>query len=182
MGSKFIKNSSISNKVKSFTAVTSNEDMWYSMGSPKEDREEVKQNEEYRQSLLAKKLSIESKHLEEVSFKDMYAFPFHQAKYGSRVYDADSNFIFQFEFNNDKTREGIINILNGEIEPTKENIVKHKEGIIYVEKEGEDKALIMIRGWGNLTGCGAYNLDGEYAGRIQDTLAEYIVEKLTILK
>ena len=122
---------------------------------------------------------IEAKPLEEVTFRDLYTFPFHQARYGSWVYDADSNFIFQFEFNNDKTREGIINILNGEIEPTKENIVKHKEGIIYVEKEGEDKALIMIRGWGNLTGTGGYNLNGEYAGRIQDTLAEYIVEKLT---
>ena len=84
-----------------------------------------------------------------------------------------------FEFKNDKTIEGIINILNGEIEPTKENIVKHKEGIIYVEKEGKDKPLIMIRGWGNLTGIGGYNLNGEYAGKIQDTLAEYIVERLS---
>ena len=36
----------------------------------------------------------------------------------------------------------------------------------------------MIRGWGNLTGVGAYNLNGDYATKIQDTLAEYIIEKL----
>lgn len=122
---------------------------------------------------------IEAKPLEEVTFRDLYTFPFRQCKYSSWVYDADSNFIFQFGFNNDKTREGIISILNGEIEPTKENIIKHKEGVIYVEKEVEDKPLIMIRGWGNLTGIGGYNLNGEYAGKIQDTLAEYIVERLS---
>ena len=50
--------------------------------------------------------------------------------------------------------------------------------MIYLEKDGERKEFILIRGWGNLTGTGSYNLDGEYAGKIQDSLAEYIVEKL----
>ena len=33
-----------------------------------------------------------------------------------------------------------------------------------------------------LTGTGAYNLDSEYACKIQDTLEEFIVEKLARLK
>ncbi len=135
--------------------------------------------EENSLNYASEKKRIESIPLEQVSFRDIYKLPFHRAKYGNWVYDANSNFIFQFEFNGDKTKSGIIDILNGDLEPLKENIVKHKQGVIYVEKEGVDKALIMIRGWGNLTGIGAYNLDGEYAAKIQDTLAQYIVERLT---
>jgi hypothetical protein len=51
--------------------------------------------------------------------------------------------------------------------------------MISIKVEDELTPLILIRGWGNLTGCGAYNLDGEYAGKIQDTLEEYIIEKLS---
>ena len=147
----------------------------YSSMAVKEDKEEEKRNKEYRQSLLAKKLSIESKPLEEVSFRDLYQFPFHQAKYGSWVYDANSNFIFQFQFNDEETRNKTIQILNGELVDYKGQNATLKDGIIYID----DVEFIMIRGWGNLTGVGAYNLDGEYASRIQDTLAEYIIEKLT---
>lgn len=164
MSSKFIPN-------KGKTHFVQNNWEW---SSKNEDYSEVVEDNGYEEV----KKRIESKPLEEVTFRDLYTFPFRQCNYSSWVYDADSNFIFQFEFKNDETRKGIINILNGELEPTKENIVKHREGTIYVEKNGEDKPLIMIRGWGNLTGIGAYNLDGDYAGRIQDTLAEYIVERL----
>jgi hypothetical protein len=125
------------------------------------------------------KKRIEAKPLEEVTFKDLYTFPFHQAKYGNWVYDADSNFIFQFLFNNEETRSKTISILNDEFKSEKENKFVHEDGTIYFYKDGELKEFILIRGWGNLTGTGGYNLDGEYAGRIQDTLAEYIVEKLT---
>lgn len=57
-----------------------------------------------RKQYSDKKKEIESKNLEEVSFRDMYTFPFHQAKYGNWVYDANSNFIFQFEINNEETK------------------------------------------------------------------------------
>jgi hypothetical protein len=57
-------------------------------------------------------------------------------------------------------------------------VAKCESDFRHLEKDGERKEFILIRGWGNLTGTGSYNLDGEYAGKIQDTLAEYIVEKL----
>ena len=117
---------------------------------------------------------IETKSLEEVTFRDLYTFPFHQCKYSSWVYDADSNFIFQFEFKGEDTRKKVIDILNGDLLEYKRQNVEHKDGMITVD----GIPFILIRGWGNLTGVGAYNLDGEYAGKIQDTLAEYIVEKL----
>ena len=58
------------------------------------------------------------------------------------------------------------------------NIIKNLENKIDLDKDEELHEFILIRGWGNLTGAGSYNLDGEYAGKIQDTLAEYIVQKL----
>ena len=145
-----------------------------------EDKEEEKLNKAHKQAVLAKKLSIESKHLLDVSFKDLYNFPFHQAKYGSWVYDADSNFIFQFEIKDEDTREKCLKILNGDFTPTKSNEFVHDSGMIYLIKDGERFPFILIRGWGNLTGIGGYNLDGNYADKIQDTLAEFIVEKLKL--
>lgn len=133
---------------------------------------------EYVNSRLAEKGRIEAIPLEELTFQDLYKFPFHHAEFGSWVYDANGNFIFQFEFEGDSTRKRIIDILNGDFIPTKEREVKEDKGMILVKVEEEFKDMILIRGWGNLTGTGAYNLDGEYAGKIQDTLSEFIVEKL----
>jgi hypothetical protein len=130
--------------------------------------------EEYVNPHIAEKERTEAIPLEQLSFRDLYQFPFHQASYGSWVYDANSNFIFQFEFSNKETEEKCINILNGDLTDYKRQDVEFKNGEIFVNGE----SFILIRGWGNLTGCGAYNLDGDYAAKIQDTLAEYIVEKL----
>lgn len=117
---------------------------------------------------------IEAIPLENLSFKDLYKFPFRQDKYGTWVYDDNSNFIFQFQFEDENTRKQVIDILNGDFIPKKKKNFVFKDGIISID----DKQFIMIRGWGNLTGIGGYNLDGEYAAKIQDTLGEYIIEKL----
>lgn len=141
------------------------------------DKEKA-ESDKIRQKYLAKKLRIEHKHLEEVSFRDLYEFPFKDESY-SWVYDKNGNFIFQFEIDNKETREKCLSIINGDLEPTKENSFVHDGGVIYLEKDGDRLPIILIRGWGNLTGIGAYNLDGEYASKIQDTLAVFIVNQLT---
>ena len=141
------------------------------------DKEKA-ETDKVRQAYLTKKLSIESKHLEEVSFRDLYEFPFKDASY-SWVYDKNGNFIFQFEIDNKETREKCLSIINGDLSPTKENSFVHDGGVIYLEKDSDRLPIILIRGWGNLTGIGAYNLDGKYASKIQDTLAVFIVNQLT---
>ena len=174
--SKFIPKSRLNKQTTQWSNFLPN-DYWESRPT-KEDKEQQKKYQEEMSFKETEKQRIESIPLEEVSFRDLYQFPFHQAKYGTWVYDANSNFIFQFEMDNKTTQESCIRILNGEISPTKENKFLHKDGTIYLDKEGELHDFILIRGWGNLTGTGSYNLDGEYAGKIQDSLAEYIVEKL----
>ena len=172
MSSKFIPKSRINNKSNPITLSKENT-MWYSFATP-DNSKEREETRLWGEKQTAEKKRIESIPLEQLSFRDLYKFPFHQAKYGNWVYDSDSNFTFQFEFKGEDTRKKVIDILNGDLLEYKRQDAEHKDGMITVD--GLD--FILIRGWGNLTGVGAYNLDGEWAGTIQDTLAEYIVEKL----
>jgi len=167
--SKYIPKSRI--KPIPFTPVKANresEQEWYNFSSP------TFKEEKYINPHIAEKERIEAIPLEKLTFRDFYEFPFHSAKYGSWVYDANSNFIFEFEFSNKETRQRTLDILNGELTDYKRHIIEYKDGEIFVNGE----LFLLIRGWGNLTGAGAYNLNGDYAAKIQDTLAEYIVEKI----
>ena len=51
-----------------------------------------------------------------------------------------------------------------------------KELFVYAFNLFIGHKLILIRGWGNLTGAGAHNLSVEEAANIQDTFADFIVE------
>lgn len=107
------------------------------------------------------------------TYKDVYQLPLHRAEYGSWVYDAKSNFVFQFETDDNKVRNHIINVVNGAEKSALSN-VRHIEGII----SDDDQLLITIRGWGNLTGTGGMNLPVEDAVNIQDSFADFLVAKL----
>jgi hypothetical protein len=175
--SKFIKNS----RLRNLTPLWSDhlpDGYWQSNPFSAKEIEEQKKYKEEMNFKEKEKQRIESIPLEELSFKDLYKFPFHQAKFGSWVYDANSNFIFQFQMDNQSTQEKCIEILNGNLTPTKGNKFVHKEGMIYLSKDEKLHEFILIRNWGGLTGTGGYNLDAEYACKIQDTLADYIIEKL----
>lgn len=179
MSSKFIKKSRISSApIYTPTEVKSN-DMWYSFAST-DNSKEGKENKLYKENQQKNKDRVESIPVDELTFKDLYEFPFHQAKYGSWVYDAKGNFIFQFQSGGIGDKEKIINILNGELEEYNRQDIRGGDGLIEISSKGEWRELILIRGWGNLTGIGAHNLDGDYAAKIQDSLQEYIVEKLNI--
>jgi hypothetical protein len=177
MSSKFIPKSRIKAPVfnAEWTSFLEKDDSNYiSFSSRKQNEEEERQYQEERNFLKLEKERIEAIPLNELTFKDLYQFPFHQAKYGDWVYDLNSNFMFQFENVEKETRQKFIDILNNEITEYNRQDVTGKDGDIFID----GKHFITIRGWGNLTGCGAYNLDGDYAAKIQDTLLEYIVNKI----
>lgn len=174
MSSKFIKNSRINNRVKSFTEATTKEDMWYSIASPKEDKEEKRQREEYNQKMKLEKERIESIPLEELSFTDIYTMPFVDLMEMGRIYSGD-NFTFQFLAGKEEDKQKCLQILNGEITEYNRQNITHQNGEISIDGH----PFILVRGFGNLCGVGAYNLSVEYASKIQDSLEEYIVEKLT---
>lgn len=166
MASKFIKNSRIVNQPRTYE--------WSSMASTKEDREEKKRREEYDKKMKSEKARIEAIPLEELSFRDIYIEPFEDMMGMGRIYSGD-NFTFQFLAGGEETKQKCLQILNGEVKEYKRQNITHKNGEISVDGH----PFILVRGFGNLCGGGAYNLSVEYASKIQDSLEEYIVEKLT---
>ena len=124
------------------------------------------------------------------TYKDIYKFPLHKTKYGSHVNDAEYNFVFQFEpkfTEKGNYAEGwkefedkVLNCLNDitPLELENKSIFTLDEGEIFINQGDVKSHIITIRGWGNLTGIGAHNLSGEDASNIQDTFAEYIIQKL----
>lgn len=118
-----------------------------------------------------------------------YKQPFVQANYGTWVYDAKNNFVFQFDekikYNNDGEllesvnllREKIIFSLNSvNLEPIEGlDLSINPDNPVEILNNGE--LFITIRGWGNLTGIGGYKFDTEKATFIQDLFAQWLIYK-----
>ncbi len=108
------------------------------------------------------------------TYTDVYQLPLEENH--GWIYDQKGNFVFQFMIDDEKTERKILNVINGEENFKNLDLVfKHEKGQI-VDKSG--LPIILIRGWGNLTGIGAMNLSVEEASNIQDTFASFIVERL----
>jgi hypothetical protein len=107
------------------------------------------------------------------TYKDVYQLPLEESH--GWIYDQKRNFVFQFMIDDKKTEQKILDVINGKENLKRIDLVfKHEKGII----KDKDRELILIRGWGNLTGPGAMNLSVEEASNIQDTFANFIVERL----
>lgn len=119
--------------------------------------------------------------LTEVNRPFMKAFlpPFHCNSYSSWVYDSKRNFCFQFITHTDvnrEDREKIVSSINSGKSGggNRYSFIKN-EGIIWVNSITK---LLLIRGWGHLTGTGGLNLSEKIASEIQDDLGNYLVEQL----
>ena len=111
--------------------------------------------------------------------KDFYKFPLYLDKYSSWVYDDNNNFVFQFEDVSRDERELYIKLLNGEYVKVEE--YEYTVGVGDVTEIYRDGNLfITMRGWGNLTGVGGYNFDGNTAAEIQDSFRYTILGKLRL--
>jgi hypothetical protein len=108
------------------------------------------------------------------TYKDVYQLPL-EDNHGW-IYDQKMNFVFQFMIDNEELEKRILDVINGKNNLTNPEIsFIHENGII---KNNKGQELILIRGWGNLTGTGALNLSDKEASNIQDTFADFIVERL----
>lgn len=121
---------------------------------------------------------------------EFYNQPFHQSKYGTWVYDAKHNFVFQFDEEQPydvsgnylpgvkELREKVIWSLNSLEHDPVEELALSVNPKDEVEILNHGKLFITIRGWGNLTGIGGYNFDGEKAAKIQDDFRDWIIYRL----
>jgi hypothetical protein len=108
------------------------------------------------------------------TYKDVYKLPLEDSH--GWIYDQKRNFVFQFMIDDEKTEQKILDVINGKENFKRKDLVfKHEQGEIIDDK---NRTIILIRGWGNLTGTGAMNLSDEEASNIQDTFANFIVERL----
>lgn len=116
-----------------------------------------------------------------MTFKEVYKFPLKVDEYCSFItWTADKQRAFDWCVNiSPEKQQELIDMLNG----TKQHQFKYKfyrEGIeIHSENpifKGEP--VLLIRGWGYLTGIGGLHLPQEEAIKIQDEFGDYIVEQL----
>lgn len=108
-----------------------------------------------------------------------------------KVFTADYTMAFDFMFDmfdemfgdkkliilSEEQQDDIVAIINGTKKGKIEGIVEYcvGDGTIEVDR----RVLLLIRGWGHLTGTGGLNLPMDEAAKLQDEFANYIVNKLS---
>lgn len=117
------------------------------------------------------------------TFEEVYLMPLHSAKYGDHIWSANDVMAMQFEdgFHEKFGRErknDFVALVNGVYDGTPfdfESINLRDAVDIY---DG-DIHIATVRGWGNLIGIGAWNLDGDIAAKIQDEFVNLVIQRLT---
>lgn len=109
---------------------------------------------------------------------DVYRLPLRVDDIGW-IYDDNDNFIAQFLIETQELKKKIVECINGTYQITgRTDTFIYDEGVGVIKTEMGNK-IILIRGWGYLTGNGGLRMSQEEAINIQDTFAEFIISKLT---
>jgi len=114
----------------------------------------------------------------ELTFKDVYMPPFYVGEF--KIYGFSKNGTKTFTAFGDVAQSHMLNIvgiLNGESSEkyNKKDVTVEKDKI-YVKGN-----LIMVRGWGKLTGTGegCYHLNHTDAAKLQDKFIQWVVDTIT---
>lgn len=115
-----------------------------------------------------------------------YKQPFKKLSAVSWVYDSKDNFVFQFEpvyDENGNYVEGykefetsFLDSLNSKKYSPVKNLQLELINKITLGING--RPIIIIRGWGNLTGAGAHNFSSVKAAKIQDMFTSWLIYKV----
>lgn len=129
------------------------------------------------------------------SWKDVYKLPLFIEPYCPfmvMTYDKQRAFDFEweawedydrkFDESTEKLKPIIVDKINGK-DVKIEHLSNFKydgDGMIMAtyDADGKEYDIMLIRGWGHLTGIGALHLDHEFAAKLQDDFAKYIVDTL----
>ena len=110
--------------------------------------------------------------MNKLNFKDYFILPFHADENGSYIWDAKGNMVANGSM---KINQKIVDILNDKVESTTKSPVHYYNGCIF---NSNDKIILILRGWGHLTGIGGYHLNAEDAIEVINQLGKFIEEKL----
>jgi len=123
-----------------------------------------------------------------MNFKEAFQFPL--KAYHGKVFSNDNRMAFDFAHQflchdepfvklSIESQERIVELINGIGSKPKTVLdLSYENGSIYVTIDSVKKVMLVMRGWGYLTGIGGLRLDVEAAVKIQDEFAEYIITKL----
>ena len=108
------------------------------------------------------------------AFKNYFKFPLTDLS-GIYIMTADGWNIFNWCCElSDKTRQEIIDKINGTLNKKSEKEWTVKNDKIYYD----DKLVLLVRGWGMLTGNGGCGFTEKTALILQNDLIKYVVEQL----
>ena len=108
-------------------------------------------------------------------FEKAFKLPFKIKDMGSWCVDANDQLCFQTVDYLNKESKALLELsLKNKTIKRQDVYYDGRQGYIYVD----EKPFISIRGWGYLTGTGGLNLSDDEAVKIQDDLANYLVEQL----
>jgi hypothetical protein len=117
-------------------------------------------------------------------FRDYYKFPLKKEDDYRNVFTSDNRLAFQFLISDDssflkfddESQQVIVDVINGEkkISHLWTSDLEYRNGNVLVD----NRIVLTVRGWGMLTGVGAYNLPSDEAAKIQDDFGQYITNKL----
>lgn len=112
-----------------------------------------------------------------MNFKDVYKLPLIADVNGCFIWTDNSVMAFSqlFEDNYDFAKY-LVNRINGTIEA--DDNLRPFRVVGGVIQDSTGKNLLLVRGWGHLTGLYALHLPTEEAAKIQDEFLEYCVNQL----
>ncbi len=130
--------------------------------------------------------------MENIDFKKYYQFPLYKDDFlPFRALCSGERHMMAYDVRlkvSDELYSQLIEIINGtNIESNELNYwlngkYEYKCNGAEIERTnketGEIETVIIIRGWGTLTGIGGYNLPEDKAITVQDALGDYIINKL----
>lgn len=114
--------------------------------------------------------------MKELKFDDVFKPPF--KVYYPMIFDSKER-ISLTAICSEEIAHRIILKLNGKTDKKLKNgHVSYCDGELFFNKDGKSIKIMLVRGWGRLTGIGGLKLDGELAAKLQDDLGKWIVDKL----
>lgn len=106
-------------------------------------------------------------------WRQFYQSPFYTNEIGVYLFTKTRNIACTFLTNNVFFRKNIIEVLNGEKKGIFE--ASYQDQRIYINST----PVLRVRGWGWLTGIGAYNLPLEKAIKVQDSFGRWCADTLS---
>lgn len=125
-----------------------------------------------------------------MTWQEAYKLPLKFWSVGEvKVFTADNSMAFDFMFEmfrnqyknmrliSDENKLDIVALINGEKKGAIEGEVTYVREEQTINVDGQP--ILLIRGWGHLTGTGGLNLQPELAAFLQDQFGQYIADKLS---